>query len=688
MKILMLTDKMDCGGAETHVFTLATALVKRGNTVVVASSGGILADKLEREGVGHICLPLSKKTPEAIFLTYRALCSFVMREKFDIIHSHARLPSFIASRVAKKTQVCHVVTAHARFSLRGFRSHLSRWGDFTLAVSEDLKQYLIDSYALAPENITVIPNGIDCSLFCPPKEKCRLHANKKNGVRIAFLSRLDSDCSMGAELLCRIAKGLCDSYGEVDIVIGGQGSEYEGLKKLAAKANREIGYRCVRLMGQIHDVPRFLQSADIFVGVSRAAMEASLCGLSVILCGNEGFFGVLTEDNFSLAQKSNFCARGLGAMSEDKLYSSIEDILKKGKDEARRDAAKVRERMLTLCDAHKMSTRTERFYREALSTFYDSQGKDKPRILLCGYYGFGNVGDDALLRMAVKRARAEFKDCEIRALTRRGRRDSHRFCLPCARRKSPLSLLFEMARSDFLIFGGGTLLQEYTSRRSLIYYVSLLKVAKLFGVKCYIWGNGIGELSGRLSRCLVRSALCECEFVGLRDRRSLDTANALLRDLKKGKKPLIALEEDLTQGYIQCSRERAEYLTFLLFGSGALPSFITVAVKENGGRALDELKTELDTAVEEGNTLVFAVMCEREDGEISERLCEEYGGKLLRGVCFSDLVGVMRYSNGVYSMRLHALVAASMAGVCFKGFGEDRKIKAFCEEKQKKTGDV
>ena len=76
---------------------------------------------------------------------------------------------------------------------------------------------------------------------------------------------------------------------------------------------------------------------------------------------------------------------------------------------------------------------------------------------------------------------------------------------------------------------------------------------------------------------------------------------------------------------------------------------------------------------------MFVVMHEGEDSEVSERLCKRYGGKILKGVCFSDLIGLAARSKGVYSMRLHALIAAKKSGTPFYGMGDDEKIKDFCK---------
>ena len=63
MKILILTDRLDIGGAETHIAQLALELLKEGNEVAVASSGGKVADWLQALGISHYCMPLGSHSP-------------------------------------------------------------------------------------------------------------------------------------------------------------------------------------------------------------------------------------------------------------------------------------------------------------------------------------------------------------------------------------------------------------------------------------------------------------------------------------------------------------------------------------------------------------------------------------------------------------------------------------------------
>lgn len=671
MKILMLADSMDSGGVETHIFSLCSELSKRGHELCVASSGGSVAHKLERSGIRHEYLSLDKKSIGALISAYRGIRTLLLDEDFDLIHSHTRMSAFLVRLATRRLGIPTVSTVHASFDASGVKGRLSYWGERSIAVSEDLKQYLCESYSLPPENITVIPNGIDTEAFCLEGEKnTRLHKNERDVPRIAFLSRLDTDCSEGAELLIKIAPLLVEEGGRLEILIGGGGSEYLRIKAFAAQVNREIGFRCIKMLGSIRNVPRFMHSTDLFVGVSRAAMEACLCGLPVILCGNEGYMGLLGEASFDGARAVNFCARGYKKMSEERLLEDIKAALWEKRETVTCESERVRVRMARECSLSSCAEQTESFYRGVLS----HRQKSGRGVLLCGYYGYGNLGDNALLRSAIERARREFGSLPIRALTKNGSADGKLFGVSCVKRSSPIVLFRELKGCRYFIFGGGTLLQNRTSNRSLLYYSALMRIAKHYGAVCLMWGNGIGEIKGRVWQKIAKNALASCDFVGIRDGGSLKRAEALLGETDRK----IRLEGDLAEGMEACDEARTRFLLFSLFGSERIPSFVIVALN---GQAYREGLAEpmLDVIKERGLCPVFVVMYEGEDGEVSERLCKRYGGKILKGVCFSDLVGLAARSKGVYSMRLHALIAAQKAGTPFYGIGNDEKITDFCK---------
>ena len=647
MKILLLTDKMDMGGAETHVLTLARGLRRLGHRVAVASSGGALAKELARNGIPHLTLPLSSKAPLDMARARLALSVLAKKGGFDVIHSHARLPSLLVSPIAKRCGIPLICTVHAKFSLSFWRRALSRWGDASVAVSQDLGQYLTEEYSISPENITVIPNGIDTAAFSsfptPPLP-----------LRIAFLSRLDGDCSLGALLLCRIAPRLVKKFGRLEIIIGGGGDDLKKLKKAAAQVNSKLSFECVRAVGEVRNVPRFLRSAHVFVGVSRAAMEAALCSRPVILCGNEGFFGRLTAENFNLAAADNFCCRSCKKATADKLFAELCRVISSPPDDTQSVAELTRARF----DADKTAEKTVEVYKRV------QLPRKRPRVLLCGYYGFGNMGDDILLRSAIARAQKEFPSLPIGALTRSPRKDTARFGVKCCSRYLPLALL----SCKHLIFGGGTLLQESTSLRSLCYYTCLLLLAKRLGAKAYLWGNGVEAPRSRSGRYLLRRALDSCDYIGLRDEISLSVASSLSSN------PNILHEPDLAQKVPPCPAERVDFLLFRIFGRDT-PPFV-IAAPKNSNR-LSELYSALQKAKKKGYRLLFVAMYPKTDGALTRRLCRSLGGSMIESICYSDLVGIAARSEGVYSMRLHALIAARSAGAPCYPFGNDSKLRGF-----------
>ena len=672
MRILMLTERMDRGGVETHILTLARELVSRGHTVSVSSEGGRLASELEDIGVRHIRLPLASLLPHAMIYCRARLRRLLRSGKFDVVHSHSRLASLLCEDIAKKHAVGFFVTAHARFSTSFLRRRFSRWGDAPIAVSEDLRQYLCECYGVLPCRVRVIPNGVDDAHFCPTKQikQTEQIKNEEIGRKILFLSRLDADCSQGAYLLCRIAPRLYRKYPDLRIRIGGGGTQLAPLRALAEAVNERVGARLIECVGDVCDSADFFSGGDIFVGVSRAAIEAGMCGLSILLCGNEGYFGRLCAENAEEALLSNFSARGKDAPDAERLFEDICKIFETGRKDIFSERDALRQFLVKNCSASRTARLVEAHYMKNMPA-----PRSKKGALLCGYYGYSNIGDDALLLTAVDRARRELGGARLLALTKNGKRDSHRFGVECIRRYSPVALLCALRDSEVFILGGGTLLQNDTSRRSLVYYCALILLAKVFGCECLAWGSGIGRVRGRLSRALCRYALSLCSAVETRDMRSYAIARSIVG-------ARASLSGDLCQSplFVPSDKGRAEFLLGRIF-KRERPPFFVVAMKGDAEAALRiRVASELKRARERGIEIVFAVMCEREDRRISEEMARAVGGVVLGGVCLADLCAILGYAEGVCSMRLHALIAGSIAGCPIYPIGTDEKILRYCRE--------
>lgn len=104
------------------------------------------------------------------------------------------------------------------------------------------------------------------------------------------VSRIDSASSDAAYQLIESIPELYKRYSDIEIIIIGDGTEYEALKKKADEMNNLIGRKVVFLLGARTDIARILSCGDCFVGVSRAALEAMSWRLAGYSCRCTGIF--------------------------------------------------------------------------------------------------------------------------------------------------------------------------------------------------------------------------------------------------------------------------------------------------------------------------------------------------------------------------------------------------------------
>ncbi len=668
MRILLLISELDRGGAETHLCDLAQSLTERGHRVTVASAGGGMVMRLTAYGIKHEVLRWNTRHPLRLLVARGRLIRLIKRARYDVIHAHSRLPAALAAGVARRRKLPLITTVHARFRVSPVLRRLSRWGDRTITVSEDLSEYVREEYGVSRQQITVIPNGINTKRFLPMVKK-----RAEDKLRVLFFSRLDGDCSLGAELLCDIAPRLKKEFPQFELWIGGGGEKTEYFRRKAELLCRQDPTLPVRILGAVEDPERLFLHVQAVVGVSRCALEAMSCAIPVILGGDEGFLGVAEGERLAKGARSNFCCRGEDAMTADKLLDALRELLSRSEEERNKLGRTLRAYVEKYHGHAQMAERTEAVYRLAI----EEKEASRQGVLLCGYYGFGNMGDEVLLRAAVRRARREFPTYSVSALTKRGKWDEDTFGIPCVRRSSPLALRRAVKRSSVLVFGGGTLLQDHTSLRSLLYYAGLLRYGQKKGLRTLLWGNGLSPSHTALGACVMRSALVGCDYVGLRDDASVAVARELL-----GKNCVLPIrrETDLVLSYPPDEPQpKGETARRLGLSTG---NFVILAPKGSAGRGMLKLFRERAVLWQgEGVIPVVIPLFPKEDGRLCRRLCKELGGVLPEGLTPSEVVDLVRESRGVYGMRLHALVFAAIAGVPFVGFGTDTKIEAFCRER-------
>ena len=521
IKILMALMKLDIGGAETHVVELSKELVRRGYEVVIASNGGAYEQEIADAGIKHYTVPLQNKNPLNVLKAFSTLEKIIKDEHIDIVHSHARIPSFILGILRKKMKFPFVTSAHWVFTTKYGLKYITDWGQKTVAVSDDIKKYLIENYKTDEKDIFVTINGIDLDKFSADTVCSDIREEfdiADDDFCIVGISRMDKDRSLASKQLISIAPKLLEKIPNLKILIVGGGNDEEEAQSLANKANVACDRDVVKLAGARTDINKLVAVSSLFVGVSRAALEAMAAGKNTIVAGNEGYIGLFDETCLKVGIDTNFCCRGCDETTEDRIYEDIIKYYNKTPEEKASMSAYSRRIVAEYYSVGKMTDD----YVQAYNSLPKKSSSKNKGVLISGYYGFGNSGDDALLLSIITELKKSLKSDEITVLSSSPAETERVYGVRAVHRINPISVIGALLRCRLFISGGGTLIQDSTSTKSLLYYLWLIKLAFVMRKKVMLYANGIGPVSKESNRIKCKKILNRVHGITVRDKKSFE----------------------------------------------------------------------------------------------------------------------------------------------------------------------
>lgn len=680
MKVIHLISGGDSGGAKTHVLSLLHELNKAITAQLVCFRDGPFAEEARSLGI-----PTEIMGGNNIPRLRRHLTDYIRRGGYQVIHCHGARANMIGALLRRPTGLPVVSTVHSDYKLDYMGRPLGRmtfgsinaWAlrqvDYRIGVSDAMVDQLI-SRGFPPDRFYAIYNGID---FTPAPDQ---------GDRLPYLRSLGADVDgdsvvigIAARLnpvkdMSTLIRGFAAGHAQcprLRLVIAGDGEERDRLTALA----KELGVeKEVAFAGWISGgMDRFYAALDINALTSLsetfpyALTEGARFHLATVATDVGGIPYLIDQDvNGFLIRPGDWAA--LGAR-----FAAL------GNDDALRLrlGEKLFEKASTQFSIQKTVETQLHIYNEILRRHARPRA-DRDGVVICGAYGRGNAGDDAILEAILQEMRSIDPDMPALVLSKdpKGTRLAYR--VPAVSRMDIFVWRRAMRHAKLYINGGGSLIQDVTSRRSLWFYLHNIQSAKRCGCKVQMYGCGIGPVTRDSHRKLAARVLNQCvDVITLREPDSQAELRAMgvtVPEILLTADPALTLRrasDDETDSVMLRAGipPRGRYICFALrqwkgFEDKA-PLFGAAARYAYGTYGL----TPVFTAVEKHLDPAAAKLAAR-GLDVPHYFLDDAGSA-------GTIIGALSRMEVVVSMRLHALIFAAGQGIPLCGVVYDPKVSAF-----------
>ena len=298
------------------------------------------------------------------------------------------------------------------------------------------------------------------------------------------------------------------------------------------------------------------------------------------------------------------------------------------------------------------------------------------KLLLFGYFGHGNFGDDLLLWTACLRLGrlVEAGAVEITITA-----DAEYGALPIphgtVHRKDLRALAGAIKSADVVCAPGGGLFQDKTSLKSLLYYLNIVRLAKKYGKVVALPGQGIGPISSRIGGIALARAFRGLDYVSVRDSGSL----AVLESLKSAENVRLtadltfALGEALMPGEVRPPKPLQPDTVRILVCPKSHGQFETQV--SHLANALHAVKHQLDNSSVE---VKVASLHAEQDAELARAIAASLGCELVELGTADPIAHLTHFewADTVLSYRLHGCIMAAQAKRPFVAVSYDPKVSA------------
>ncbi len=677
VKVIHLISGGDTGGAKTHVHSLLHALTKTVDITLVCFRDGPFAEEAAALGID------TRVYSGRFFSAMGQVEELIRSGGYELIHSHGSRGNLAGALLARRTHLPIVSTVHSDYKLDYLGrplaavtyGTLNAWAlrriKYHIGVSDAMRDTLI-SRGFRHNDTFAIYNGIDFERELPDTDRAAFYARigaqiAPGDVVVGAAARLDPVKDLAT--LVRAVAEARKSAPNLKLIIAGEGTERPHLEQLAHELGLDGAFT---LCGWLDDMDEFYGSVDIntLTSISESfpyaitegaahrlpTVATRVGGIPRLVRDGETGYLVDVGDYETLAQR--IAALALDAQKRSELGSALFEKAS-------------REYSIDVTCREQIAVYNQILERE--------RAGGRAGVLICGAYGMGNAGDEAILDALVAEMRSIDPLMPVTVLTREPRSAGERLDVETVHSFNAPKFLSIMKRRKLYINGGGSLIQDVTSRRSLWYYLFTLRAAKKRGCRVMMYGCGIGPVKREHGVASARKTLNSC--VDVITLREPDSVEELARFGVT--KPEIILAADPALTLLPADRDKVDAA---LADAGADPSgrYAGFALRLWPGfaaRAGDIAECARYVYKKYGLTPLFIPINHKSDSEAAEevtKLLPDVPHTLLPGPLPSSLaIGILGRVEVAVSMRLHGLIFAAGQGTPVVGVSYDPKVSAF-----------
>ena len=306
------------------------------------------------------------------------------------------------------------------------------------------------------------------------------------------------------------------------------------------------------------------------------------------------------------------------------------------------------------------------------------------KIVLSGYYGFDNCGDEAVLLSILHCLRKLSPDVQVTVLSGNPEKTREIYGVSAVNRWNLATIVRELVKADLLISGGGSLIQDVTSVRSPSYYLGIIRIALFLRKKVMIYAQGIGPLVDEKNRVSAAKVFNRCGAITVRDKASAN----LLREIGVGKELHVTCDPVMALSRNNVSIGIVSELLLELGISGAdgkkkKPALFVSMRRWKDDRHFEQVAIVLDEQAAAGWDIILVPAHFPDDVEAIYILREKLKCvPIVVEKCLSarEFLALMLIADRVFSMRLHGLICAFAVGTPMVGLSYDPKVDAFMEQ--------